>query len=368
MAEQNASNGQSSNLRTPGDLAIKTIATHLFAVGNYAYMSTLQRRPTRSGVHVLRIVVLAFVPTLIIVEFANTLILSLINFIRNQIEEEEEDKNAWFHLSAGLGMHASMPITNSTTKKDQVHKIPLLKLGPTRTERDRIGWSWTWVGKMFATLFALTQAIGTIVMWVRRMDNGSSSCLGFDHRNGAMGVASTICSVGSILLLLLRYNWSVDRVLQSSSTEKMHASRTTLILHTFLAMTLHLIIAYIANDSNEWLYTSSGVAFFLSGIIHFRNGRQFLLGGWQTILLAIFATVFRREIGARLGISSSRYQAWIRHQSWKRIKVVLQICLVLWLLADVVNLLVKDIIFTVEMRDDEWYWWQDPVSDKIFVI
>jgi hypothetical protein len=203
--------------------------------------------------------------------------------------------------------------------------------------RERIRWSWVWAGKMLATLFALTQAVGTIVMWVRRMDSGDASCFGFDHRNGAMGISSTICSVGSIFILLLRYDWSVPRVLESSSTEKLHASRTTLILHTFLAMTLHLWIAWLANDDNGWLYTSSGLAFLLSRI---GSGRQ-VLGG---------------------------YQAWIKHRSWKRIKALLKICLVLWFIADIVKLLVHDIIETIKERDDDWFWWQDPISDKIFVI
>ena len=365
MAEYDA-DSQASNLRTPGELAIKTVATHLFALGNYAYMCTLQQRPTRSGLHVLRIAILAFVPTLIIIEFVNTLVRSLVYFVRNQIEEDEEEKNVWFHLSAGLGVHASMPITNSTTKKDEIHKVPLLNLDPTLTERERIPWSWSFAGKMFVTLFALTQAIGTIFMWARRIHH--DSCLEFDHRNGAMGIASSICSIGSILVLLLRYDWSVTRALQSSSTEKLHASRTTLILQTFLAMTLHLVITSLISEEHHWLYTSSGVVGFIFGIGRSRSIVHFFLGFWQTILLAIVVLVFRKEIGARLGADSSTYQAWISHRSWKRIKVIIKICLVLWLTADILGLFVKDIISTLERRDSDWDWWQDPISDKIFVI
>jgi hypothetical protein len=365
MSEFNA-DSQASSLRSPGELAIKTVATHLVALGNYAYMSTLQHRPTRSGLHVLRIAVLAFVPTLIIIEFVNTLVRSLFYFIQNQIEEDEEEKNVWFHLSAGLGVHASMPITNSTTKKDEIHRVPLLNLDPTLTERERVSWSWSWAGKMFATLFALTQAIGTIFMWARRIHH--DSCLNFDHRNGAMGIASSICSISSMLILLLRYDWSVSRALQSSSTEKLHASRTTLIFQTFLAMTLHLGIASLISDEHHWLYTSSGVVGFIFGVGRARSVGHFFVGIWQTILLAIVVLVFRKEIGARLGADSSTYQAWIRHRSWKRIKVILKICLVLWFTADILRLFVKDIIRTIERRGFDWDWWQDPISDKIFVI
>lgn len=357
---------QSPNLRTPGELAIKTVATHLFALGNYAYMCSLQRRSTRSGLHVLRIVILAFVPTLIIVEFVNTLVRSLIYFIQIQLEEEDEEKNVWFHLSAGLGVHASMPITNSTTKKDEIHKVPLLSLDPALTERERIPFSWSWAGKLFVTLFALTQAIGTIVMWARRIDH--DACIEFDHRNGAMGIASTICSLGSILVLLLRYDWSVGRALQSSSTEKLHASKTTLMLQTFLAMTLQLLLVAAITYQHHWLYTSAGVAGFLLGLGRSRSIGNFFLGSWQTVLLAVLVVVFRKEIGVRLGADSSRYQAWVRHRSWKRVKTILKICVCLWLAGDILRLFVEDVIHAVESKDNRRTWWQDPISDKIFVV
>ena len=359
----------SPNLRTGAELAIKTVTTHLCAIGNYAYMCALQRRPTGNGLHVLRIAVFAFVPTLIAVEFVNSQLRALKCFIQNQTEEEEEEKSAWFYISAGLGLHASMLITNSATKKDEIHKVPLLKLDPTRTVRNRTSWSWTWAGKMFATLFALTQAVGTVVMWARRINHGGGSCLGFDHRNGAMGVASTICSVCSILVLLLRYDWSVARALQSPSTEKLHTSGTTLILQTFLAMTLHQLIAYIDSGADAWLYTSSMVVFFITGLKTDRDVGKFFLGLWQTILLAIFVFIFRKEISARLGAQFGTYQALVRHRSWKRITAILRICLVLWFIADFLNLLIMNIIEAVmNLGRNNGASWEDPVSDRIFVI
>lgn len=300
MAEYDADR-QASNPRTPGQLAIKTVATHLFALGNYAYRCTLQQSPTRSGLHVLRIVILAFVPTLIIIEFVNTLVRSLLYFIRNRIEEDEEERNLWFQIGAGLGVHASMPVTNSTTKKDVIHKVPLLSLDLTVIQQERISFSWSWAGKMFVTLFALRQAIGKIDMWARRIQHGS--CLDLDHHNGVMGIASTICSVGSILVLLLRYDWSFAPTLQSSSTEKPHAARTTLILQAFLATTLHLVITSLINQDHHWLNTS-GVVGFIFGIDRSRSIGHFFLGSSHTTLLIIVILVFHKEIGARLGADS----------------------------------------------------------------
>ncbi|KAJ9606878.1 hypothetical protein H2200_008888 [Cladophialophora chaetospira] len=354
-----------TNLRTPGGLAVETVTTHLFAIANYAYTSTLQQRPTHTSLHAMRVLLFAFVPTLIIVECTNSVIRALIQFVRTQIDEEE--KNVWFHLSAAVGMHASMPITNHATKKDEIHKVPLLKLDPTTTERERIGWSWAWAGKLLITIFALTQATGSIVLYVRRVHHDT---LNFDHRNGAMAIASTICSVFSIFALLLRFDWSVGRALQSAATEKLHAQISTLILHTFLAMGLHHLVALSVNHyENEWLYTSTGVVFLLSGFFGPRYGRRPLpFAGWQNILLAILVFVFRKDIASKVGVDSGRYQTWIRHRSWLRIKALLTVGLVMWFLTDIGKLFVKDVINVVRKRGDEDYWWQDPIGDKIFVI
>jgi hypothetical protein len=350
MASPAAYENPTTNSRTPGELALKTIATHLFAVANYAYLSTLQQRPTRTGLHALRVLVFTFLPTLIIIELANSSIRALIQFVRNQIDEEE--KNVWFHLSAGVGLHASMPVTNQVTKKDEIRKVPLLKFDPTTTERERIGWPWARAGKLFVTVFALTQAIGTIVMYVRRL---SHDPLGFDHRNGAMGIASAICSVFSIFALLLPFDWRVGPALQSATTEDLHPSKTKLLLDTFLAIGLHHFIAYTVNESNRRLYTSS---------------RVFLvpLTGWQNILVAILVFVFRKEIAAKIGLHSGRYQTWVSHRSSLRIQLILKVCVAIWLLMDIGQLFVKNIVDVVQKQSYEDYWWQDPISDRIFVI
>lgn len=355
-----------TSLRTPGELAIKTVATHLFAVANYAFLCTLQHRPTRTNLHASRVLLFTFVPTLIIVELVSSSGRALIQFVRNQIDEEE--KNVWFHLSAAVGFYASMPITNQATKEDEIHKVPLLKLDPSTTERERIGWSWGWAGKLLVTLFALTQAVGTIVMYARRLKHHP---LDIDHRNGAMGIASTICSTFSIFVLFLRFDWSVARALQTTTTDKLHASRTTLILHAFLAMGLHHLIAYASNPhSNDFLYTSTAIVFYMSGF--FGRHDIDLFTGLRNLMAVIVLYYFWEEIASKIGVHSSRYPAWIRHRSWLRIKALLKVCFVLWLVADIGKLLVENIFDVVKHKDGKHSssgsWWQDPISDKIVVI
>jgi hypothetical protein len=350
-----------TNLRTPGGLAVETVTNHLFAVASYAYTATLQNRPTRTSLHTIRVLLFLFIPTLIIVELAGCLIRALVQFIRNQIDEEE--KNFWFHLSAGMGLHAAMPITNHTTKQDEIHKISLLELDPTATDRERIGWSWPWAGKLLITLFTFIQALGSIILYARRV--GNNYPLGLDHRNGAMAIGSTICSVTAVIVLFLRFQWTVPRALQTASTDKLHDSFENLILHFFLALGLHHLIAYIINENNEWLYTSSGVAFVLSGFF-IPGRRRHVLAGWQNILLVALVVIFRKDIASRLGLDSGRYQTWIRHRSWLRIKALLKLFLVAWFLVDLGRRLGIDIADVVDKREDEDYWWQDPLAGKIF--
>jgi hypothetical protein len=63
-----------------------------------------------------------------------------------------------------------------------------------------------WFRKLLAALFGLTQAVGMIVIYVRRLNSGQAESFGFDHRDGAMGIASAICDLISVLVLLLRLN------------------------------------------------------------------------------------------------------------------------------------------------------------------
>ena len=72
MASLGTHKSPAPNLRTLAQVAIKTVATHLFGVANHAYLSTLQQRPTRTSLYALRVLLFAFIPTLVIVELVNS--------------------------------------------------------------------------------------------------------------------------------------------------------------------------------------------------------------------------------------------------------------------------------------------------------
>ncbi len=339
--------------RTLTEVILKTLTTHAFALASYANASTLLRRPLGNGL-AFRVIFFAFVPTLPLVEICINAARALIKFVA---DFEDEDKlDAWYFLSGALGVHARLP--ESKKEETQMQNLPLLQTDRQLLERKPGKLDWAWFGRVLATLFTLTQAVGTIVMWVRRMDSDYGNCLGFDHRNGALGVASAICGTVSLLVLVLRLNWVAGAAFQAPPTRSPASTHRKFAIEALLALLTHLVIATIANDSNEMLYTSAGVLFFLC-----RQGGRW----WQTIIVAVLMVIFRKELAAKLRIYSAMVERVVGVRRWTTIRILLSLALALWVLVDIVWLFVADILEIVHSRSSG-YWWQDPISDQILVL
>ncbi|KAF2112204.1 hypothetical protein BDV96DRAFT_171955 [Lophiotrema nucula] len=348
--------------RTPLSLLIKTITTHAFALANYAYVSNLLRRPTRSNIQALRILFFLFVPTLPLVEIIISFLRSLLQFLRNY--EDDEEIHVRYYLSAALGVHANLSQDDDNKDTKSTNKnMHLLDVGSACAEKHVMPIDWVWAGKFLATLFTLTQAIGSIVMWVRRIKSHQADAFSIDHRNGAMGIASAICSVICLLVLILRLNWKVSKSFAAPLKERALFGGQTgqFVTQALLSMLLHLGIATTADRGNRWLYTSVGsVAFLCTGSFQ----------AWQSLLLVVFMYIFRHEIMRRIGVSNEQYAKYLGDRRWKRVKILLGFALAVWVLVDIIWLLVVDIIQVVESRrrHDYYYWWQDPISDELIVI
>lgn len=356
------SNDSTESLRTGLQLAIKTITTHVFALGNYAYVCSLLHRPARSHIQAVRVLFFLFVPTLPLVELLISAIRSLLQFVRNY--EDDDEIHLRFYLSAALGMHAnrSQDDDNKDTKDKTIH---LLSVGSHCAEKQLSPIDWVWFGKILAALFTLTQAVGTIVMWIRRMRSSEADALAFDHRNGAMGIASTICSCICIISLIIRLRWKVSKAFEVKEGEWsfwMGANETSqFIAEALLSMLLHLVFATIPNSDNRWLYTSVGLVAFM-----FTGGGNILLQGWQSFFLVIFLIVFRHDIARRLGIKDETREKIFGGNKLKRAKALFTVLLVLWMIIDIIWLFVRDILETVHA--ERYYWVQDPLSDSLIVI
>lgn len=363
------------NVRTPLALCIKTLTTHAFALASYAYASSLLRRPTRANIQALRLLFFLFVPTLPLVEILFNAIRSVLYFLRNY--EEDDDMHFRFYLSSALGMHASLSQNddNKEDGKDRGKNLHLLNAGSHCAEKKVMPLDWVWAGKLLAATFSVVQAVGSIVMWMRRMLIMRET-FGFDHRNGAMGIAATICGVICMLVLIMRLTWKVSRTFEAPAKEEgglFGDQRRQFVGEALLAMLLHMGIASAANRDRKWMYTSMGsVAFLLTF-----NG-NILLQGWQSLMLIIFVYIFRKEISTRLGLNGDRFQ---RFQKWfgvsrlSRVKALLGVVLAMWVVVDLVWVFVIDVVQIVHYANEQklfprerGYWWQDPLSESLIVI
>ncbi|KAF2262094.1 hypothetical protein CC78DRAFT_535144 [Lojkania enalia] len=354
--------------RTATSLIIKTITTHAFALASYAYACSLLRRPTRTHIQACRIIFFAFIPTLPLVELLISASRSLIQFVRNY---EDDDKiHVRYYVSGALGMHANLSQDDDNKDtKDRSKNLHLLSLGSHCAEKTVQPVDWIWVGKILAALFSLTQAVGTIVMWVRRMTTREANALSFDHRNGAMGIASAICCAVCMLVLVLRLQWKVSKAFQAPQKGYAMDETSRFVGEALLAMLLHLGIATIADEGNCWLYSSVGSVFFLI------NPQRRVFGqAWQSLILVVFVYIFRHEISNKMGLNGERFQKYFGgNKIWRRVKTLLGLALVLWICVDLVRLFVVDVLQVVREYDDREYrygnyWWQDPLSDELIVI
>ncbi|KAF2790276.1 hypothetical protein K505DRAFT_327690, partial [Melanomma pulvis-pyrius CBS 109.77] len=362
------------NVRTPLALVIKTVTTHAFALASYAYASSLLRRPTRANIQALRLLFFLFVPTLPLVEILFSAIRSLLYFLRNY--EEDEEMHFRFYLSSALGMHASLSQDddNKEDGRDRGKNLYLLKAGSHCVEKTVMPLDWVWAGKLLAATFGVAQAVGSIVMWVRRMVIERYT-FGFDHRNGAMGIAATICGVTCMLVLIIRLNWKVSKTFEAPAKEEgglFGDQRRQFFGEALLAMALHMGIAAAANRDRKWMYTSTGSVAFLLTL----NG-TILLQGWQSLMLIIFIYIFRKEISTRLGLNGDRFQ---RFQTWfggsrlARARALLGVVLAVWVVVDLVWVFVADVVQVVNYANQQklfpregGYWWQDPLSESLIV-
>jgi hypothetical protein len=291
-------------------------------------------------------------------------------------EDDEEDMQFRFYLAAATGMHARLRKSDEESSKDVKHRnVQLLEVGSHAAEQDIVPLSWAWAGKMLAVVFGLTQAIGTIIMWARRCSEKKASTLQFDHRNGAMGIASTVCGAVCIFTLLMRRDWKVSKVFEPPSKTVTHfgmaSLRNQFVAEALLAMLLHLAIATARNTDNVWLYSSVGSVAWLF------VGKHSVTPGWQSLILLVFLYIFRHDIARKFGVDQNRYVKLFGGKRMARVRALLGLLLVIWIVMDVVWLFVADIVQVVKENGrgtphTAWgyvgYWWQDPLSDSLIVI
>jgi hypothetical protein len=218
---------------------------------------------------------------------------------------------------------------------DDESPIPLFKAGYRSVQRATYKISWKWFGRMVVCLLAVTQAIGTVVLFVRRKvyETGWEDELLIDTFNGVAALSSAVSGIVALLILLMRLEWQViNRPVQ---TEVLGHPRLT-------AMGIQLVIAFFCMG---WIrgYLIWYLFYVLSGMGH----------PFELVVVSLLVYIFRRDIFKRIGFSL-------------RAALSFTLCVLVLIIAG--DFVASIVICILELRSVENGGWKDPLEDKLLVI
>jgi hypothetical protein len=147
--------------RSVTEVVIRTITTYVFALRNYGHLCSLPNVPKRF--HVLYVIMFFSQPGIIVGELVYGLF-KAVGYWRKHIAAPGPGPDLGFYLQGMIGVHAKP----HETLVLEYSPIPLFTADHKRLQRSTYDISWKWFGKVLICLFAVIQAIGTVVLSVRR--------------------------------------------------------------------------------------------------------------------------------------------------------------------------------------------------------
>lgn len=321
--------------RSVTEVILRATATHIFALANYGHLGSLTKLP--KDLHVGYVAVFFLYPTIII----GQLVYGFWAAARYGLADgETEDSKAdlCFYIQGLMGVHA---LPNARVLlghgMDDESPVPLLKAGHRSVQRATYRISWKWFGRVLVCLLAVTQAIGTAVLFVRRINHEtySGGQLMIDTFTGVAALGSAVSGIMALLILLMRLEWQVISPVQNETLE--HPRLT--------AMGAQLVIVFFCMG---WI---RGYLFW-----YLLYGPYLLFGmghPLEVVVVSVFVYIFRQDILKRIGVSMEA--AW---------SFTLYI-FVLIIAGDIVMSIVTCILELTSMDDGGW---KDPLSDKLLVI
>ncbi|KAF2167284.1 hypothetical protein M409DRAFT_22711 [Zasmidium cellare ATCC 36951] len=339
----------SQNERSIGQVVVKTLFTHTFAVINYASFSSLLPVPTKHNLYLFRIIIFTFIPALVAVQIVFDIARTLVRLLR------EPDEFGWrslpFYLHGILGVRAFRDEHEQASESfddARLLDIPVVE----NVRRSPWPWSWKRFGRIIIALLALAQAIGTMILFVRRANY--NAVVGFDYRCFVMAIGSTVASVLTLALLVFGHQWTF------TSNDEAPIVRTSeikrLVLETVssgvLLEWIHALLPRYTNWPGE-------IPRYLSSIykIFWPTRAEHLLL-WLPVVALV---VFRNDIAKRFNIKLYPIAA-----------ASLLVAFV-WMTVDVVASVVQDFgqfinFFEPDWRNNDRLRWADPLENMIPVI
>lgn len=339
----------SQNERSMGQVFVKTLFTHAFGVINYASFSSLLPVPTKHNLYLFRVIIFTFIPALVAVQVAFDLMRTIVRLLR------DPDEFGWdtlpFYLHGILGVRASRDADEQHS--GTLDEVRLLDV-PTIANARRTSWPWSWkrFGQIMVALFALAQAVGTMVLFVRRAGHGG--VVGFDYRCFVMAIGSTVASVLTMILLVFGHRWTYTTEEEAPIVRTSEIKR--LVLETIAS---GVLLEWIRSLIPRYRFWPGQIPPYLSSIykIFWPHRAEHLLL-WVPVLALV---IFRHDIAKRFNI--------------KLYPIAAALLLVgfVWMTVDVVAAVLQDFgqfinFFDTDWRDYDRLRWADPLENMIPVI
>ncbi|QIX01805.1 hypothetical protein AMS68_007322 [Peltaster fructicola] len=254
--------------RYPLEIIARTVIAHGVMVANYMHLQRVQKiQHSSRTAQMLRFVLFAFMPTLIVAELILDLSRVVLLFLQPDFRKLSlrEKLAGWRrYLCAVAGMHV-IPCSEQGVELDEVHEGLLendadnesqLSTAVTEHQTARLSkiqdlkdvqqhtqpFDLQIMVHILLLMLPILQTAGTILLFNRRLANiiRLRWPLELDKRNLVAAVASSLCSIPASLIVLCRSEWS----LKTSNTQK--PRRRDYVVRTLF---LEITIASILNEA-----------------------------------------------------------------------------------------------------------------------
>jgi hypothetical protein len=161
-----ATEPQPAQTRSITEVILRTLATQLFALANYGHLGSLIKLP--KNLHVGHVAVFFLYPTIII----GQLVYSFCAAAKYKLARNERGSSKadfCFNIQGLMGVHAepNEGVLLDHGMDDESPK-PLFQAGYRSVQYATCKISWKWFGRVVVYLLAVTRAIGTFVLFIRR--------------------------------------------------------------------------------------------------------------------------------------------------------------------------------------------------------
>lgn len=320
-----------SETRSVTELIIQTVARYQYlCTCEYGHLDSLLQLP--KNLRIGYVVVFLFYPSFII----GQLIYGFYAAAKYELAHHgmaESKADFRFMIQGMMGVHATGNLLDHGV--DDESPVPLFKAGHQSVQRATCKVSWKWLARVLVCLVAVIQAIGTVVLFVRRiLHDGSVDMI--DAFNGLAALGTTFSGIVALLFLLMRLEWQATRPIRTEIPGRSQ----------LLTMGTQIVITFVCTG---WIrgYISRYLLYLI--YLMYTAGNLFELVVIGSFLVLIFGTNFFKR--ARIPVQAVR-------------SFILGM-FVIAIAGDTIASIITSILELTKMKNGRW---KDPISDKLFAI